>query len=453
MKPTKEIKGDKILLLGYGKEGQSTHHFLIKNYPDVQISIADQKLISPIFPVRKVYSGPEYLKHLADFTTVIRSPGIPAHSTELLGYQKTGGWVTSATNIFFSVVPGKTIGITGTKGKSTTSALTAHILGAKHKDVRLVGNIGYPMLDALNEASEKSIFVIELSGHQLEDARYSPEFAVILDIVPEHLDYYSDFSAYKHAKANIVTHQNPTDTVFFNPSHQAPRSLADRGRGDKLKFTLTFQTDSFSWIDKYKLFSKINGESICIINIHEVPLLGNLENVLAAVSIGSLLGVSGEQMAKSIKSFKSLPHRLEYVGEFKGIKFYNDSLATIPGATIHALDALGEGVQTLIAGGFDRGLDYTELGLYLAHRKGLKNLILFPETGRKIREMVTKVSPAEINLRFYAVRSMEEAVKIAFAETAKKKICLLSPAAASFNLFRDYAERGERFKQLVTLGT
>lgn len=449
MKPTTEIKGDKVLLLGYGREGQSSHHFLTKNYPHVQISIADQKLISPIFPVREVYNGSEYLKHLSGFTTVIRSPGIPAHSAELVSYQKTGGWVTTATNIFFSLVPGKTIGITGTKGKSTTSALTAHILGSRYKDVRLVGNIGYPMLDALQEASEKSIFVIELSGHQLEDVRFSPVIAVVLNIVPEHLDYYKDFSAYLQAKSNIARFQLPADYIIFNPDHPTSLKLAATGKGERLKFTLVAKNDSFTWIDKHKLYSNINHEAVHIINTDEIPLLGNLENVLAAVSVASLIGITAQAIGESVKTFKSLPHRLEYIGVFKGIKFFNDSLSTIPEATIHALDALGEDVQTLIAGGFNRGLDYTELGIYLSRRKGLKNLILFPDTGKIIREALVKTPGKDSDLKCFAVKTMEEAVNLTFKLTAPGKICLLSPASASFNLFRDYAERGEKFKTLV----
>ena len=480
MKLSLEIKGTKILLLGYGREGQSTHRFLINNYPGVKISITDEKDVRPVATTENIWNGADYLKHLDGFTTVIRSPGIPAHLHELKNFQKSGGWVTSATDIFFSVCPGKTIGITGTKGKSTTSALIADILATKYSDVRLAGNIGNPMLDALDGASERSIFVIELSSHQLEDARFSPHVAVILNIVPEHLDYYKNFSAYKRAKSHIVTFQNPANAVIFNPSHQTAAEISQVSKGKKYEFSLEARDGSVTWVDKNKIYSKIAEETRFIINTDEISLIGNLENILAAITVGALYGVPAEKIGEAVTTFKALPHRLELVGEFKGRIFYNDSLATIPEATMHALDALGENVETLLVGGFDRGLDYTELGVYLAHRRGLKNLVLFRDTGKRIWTAIQSASskppyrhsresgnpvfsgdsgspyqstgqaPAGMTkINKFDVSSMEEAVQLAFKKTSPGKICLLSPASASYNLFRDYAERGDRFKEFI----
>lgn len=369
-----EIIGNNILLLGYGREGKSTEAWLKKHYPSITIDIGDEKKVSD------------------SYTTIIRSPGISPYVF------KTTTHVTSATNIFFSRVKGMTIGVTGTKGKSTTSSLITHILKTKFSDVRLVGNIGKPMLDELDSATDKTFFVIELSSHQLVDIRYSPHIAVLLDIVPEHMDYYPDFETYKAAKANITKFQKHDDVAFSYP------------------------------------FTSFNTKT---------TLLGNTDNINAAVSVATYLKISNNIITDALATFSPLPHRLEYVGKMKGIRFYNDSLSTIPEATIHALKALGPDVSTLIAGGYDRNLHYANLGTYVDNHP-VQNLILFPDTGEKIAHTITNKT---INIFF--VKSMKEAVSLAYIHTAKNNICLLSPASASYNLFRDYEERGDQFKEWV----
>jgi UDP-N-acetylmuramoylalanine--D-glutamate ligase len=374
-----EVRGRSALILGYGREGKSIHAWLKKHYPKLRIAVTDQK------------DGTEYLSHIAEYDTVVRSPGVPPY---LLGRARH---ITSATNIFFSRVQGKTIGITGTKGKSTTASLIAHILRVVYPDVRLVGNIGNPMLDALSGSSKNTVFVIELSSHQLVDIRYSPKIAVLLEIVPEHLDYYPDFASYKRAKENIFRFQKP---------------------GDHL----------------------VRGETLDA--VYKTTLLGNRENIAAAVKVARFMNVPEQVIQKQLATFSPLPHRLEFVGEHRGVRFYNDSLATIPEATIHALEALGGKVVTLIAGGYDRGLDYSALGSYLGH-SSVNTLILFPDTGKKIARVV------KTKIHTYAVGSMEEAVRLAYEHTPKGKICLLSPASASYNMFRDYEDRGNQFKEWV----
>jgi UDP-N-acetylmuramoyl-L-alanine---L-glutamate ligase len=386
-----EIIGDKILILGYGREGKSVHTWLQKHYPNVQIHVADRKT-----------DGASYLQKINYYDTVVRSPGVSPYQPEIIAFHSNNGHMTSATNIFFSRVKGTTIGVTGTKGKSTTSSLIAHILHAIYSDVRLVGNIGSPMLDQLDTATEETIFVIELSSHQLVDARYSPHIAVLLRIVPEHLDYYPDFAAYKSAKANILKFQNGSDVAFCYPFTPYP-----------------FKNSS---------------------------LLGNVDNIYAAVSVAKYFDISDDAIARALKTFSPLPHRIEFVGEFRGIQFYNDSLATIPEATIHGLCSLGDRVSTLIAGGFDRGIAFVKLGEYIAKTK-LKTIILFPETGEKIWNAIP--SNTQNMLKHIRVKTMGDAVAMAYKHTPVGKICLLSPASASYNLFKDYADRGEQFKTLV----
>lgn len=381
-----------ILLLGYGRENQSVEKFLSKHFPYTTVNIIKELKSNQPLPRADV---------------IIRSPGIQKD-------RFSGDYVTTATNIFFSMCPGITIGVTGTKGKSTTSALIAHILGA-----RLVGNIGNPMLDALDGATDETIFVVELSSHQLEDCRYSPHIAVVLNVFPEHMDYYKTFNQYVEAKTNIVAHQTEKDIVIYDDTNEIARRIANQGKSKKIPISQTVY----------------DGSDI---------------NIRAAITVATLFDIPKKQILEAIASFQTLPHRLEFVGEWKGIRFYNDSLATIPEATIRAVTTLGDDVATLITGGFDRGGDYTALGVFLAKQKTLKTLILFPDTGEKIWTAIIASDPsAQSRNSKLETRNIEEAVSLAYAHTPPGKICLLSPASASFNLFKDYADRGEQFKQWV----
>ncbi len=444
---TSEIKGTSVLIVGYGREGKSVHAWIKKHCPDVTVSVADKNKALAVSDCQ-TFLGDTYLSRLSGFDTVIRSPGVSPYIPEIATYVRDGGFITSATNIFFSVVTGTTIGITGTKGKSTTSSLIAHILSSVHTDVRLVGNIGAPMLDYVDGASPETIFVMELSSHQLEGSRYSPHVAVVLGIVPEHMDYYPDIFAYAQAKEAIVRFQNESDIVVYNPNHELVSRLVDPSRGRKVWYAQDKREGFVSYVDTGAVY--VHGASVeqqIVLPVSDIPLFGNVENVLAATAACFSAGVGPSEIASAIRTFEPLPHRLEYVGEYRGVRFYNDSLATIPEATIHALTSLGPDVTTLIAGGFDRGLDFTKLGKFIPSTN-VRALILFSPTGEKIRQVVTAAG-AKSDVKFYACRTMEEAVKLAYEHTPRGKICVLSPASASFNLFRDYADRGEQFKSYV----
>lgn len=448
----KEILGQSVLLLGYDREGKSTHQYLLEHYPDKKIGIADQREVeSNIDPSVELHTGRDYLQSLIHSDVIVRSPGIPLQLPELQEYIKEGKKVTSATNIFFSECPGMIIGVTGTKGKSTTASLINQILCKAYPDVRLVGNIGQPALNYLPGSDRKTIFVAELSSFQLEDVHYSPHIAVVLAIVPEHLDRYSDFSQYVKAKGQILRYQTAEDIVIFNPFHRVVNELAASSLGRKFRFSLKPRKEVDCYFEKKDIFvQKGDNELQFVLHQKEIPLLGkgNLENTLAAVSVGVILNVPLSKIRQAISEFKSLEHRLEFVGEYRGIRFYNDSLATIPEATTHAVEALGNDVKTLIAGGYERNLDFSKLGKFLGRRQ-LQTLILFPPSGERIWEALAASTPEELLPKRYDVSSMEEAIQIAFKTTAPGEICLLSPAAASFGLFRDYQERGNLFKELV----
>lgn len=454
----KEIDGSSALLLGYGIEAQSTHRYLKTNYRDLAIGIADRDTtIEPIFETEKTYLGENYLAHLAEFDIIVRSPGVPLKTPELQQAMAEGARLTSAVNIFFSECPGVVVGVTGTKGKSTASALIESILSKKYKDVRLVGNIGKPALDYLPNSNGESIFVAELSSYQLEDIRYSPPYAVLLDIKQEHLDHHGSFEEYVKAKQKIVEHQGKDGHVIFNKDDDFNKSLVQSIESQRVTFSTEDNGEASTYVKNGKIycrFSVANSEkTIEIMNVSDISLLGkgNLQNVLAAITVGMLFDVLPSDIRRAVKEFKALDHRLQYIGEKNGIRFYDDSLATIPEAVINALEALGQDVTTLIAGGFDRGISFEEFGEYLAC-SGLQNLILFPTTGDKIwTEVEQHKKEKKLPQKFY-VHTMKEAVEIALANTPPGKICLLSPASPSFGIFKDYADRGNQFKGLLGLG-
>lgn len=422
-----EIHGQRILILGYGVEGQSVEHFLKSRYPEVKLSIADQN------------SDPDYLEGIANADTIVRSPGISAQIPELIKAKERDQWVTSATNLFFSHKVGRVVGITGTKGKSTTASLIATVLARRFSDVRLGGNIGKPLLDLLPEATSETIFVAELSSFQLEDCRFSPEVSVLLNIAPEHLDHHGTLEAYQAAKLNILAHQKSGDLLISNSQQPVCKPSA----GKALSFG---SPNDRVYLDRENMIC-VNGQRL--ISLQETSLRGhgNLQNMMAAASIGLAFDVAPQDIAIAFREFSPLPYRLEPIGTFKGIHFINDSLATEPESMLHAVEAFRDELGTLIAGGFDRGLNFSQVGQPLV-ASTLEHLILLPTTGAKIRDSVRNCGAAP-RFTMHEVKSLSEAVSLAYKLTAPGRSCLLSPGAASFNMFKDYRERGDSFRSLV----
>jgi len=422
-------KYKKILLIGYGVEGRSVHEFLKTHCPEIEVAIADAK------------DGPDYLEKQKDFSFAIKSPGI---RPELVTIP-----YTTVTNIFLANTKGKTIGVTGTKGKSTTSTLIYEMLKEAGKDVYLGGNIGKPPLDFMDTLTDQSWTVLELSSFQLQDIKMSPHIAVLLMVSAEHLDYHHTVEAYISAKRNILRFQHESDFAIVNRDYPVSHESDIETAGKVFKISRERETDNGCFALNGKVFVRKNGSDESIIDISEIKLLGkhNLENVCAAVMAAKLTGVSKEHIVAVLKSFGGLEHRLEYVGEKYGIQFYNDSLSTIPEAAIEGVEAFDGKVETLIAGGFDRDLDYIELGKFLA-KSTIKNLILFSPSGERIWQAVIDAGGGE-RIKKYDVHSMKEAVLFASEETESGKVCLMSPAAASFGTFKDYKDRGEQFKKAV----
>lgn len=424
-----ELKNKKILILGLGREGRSALNYLSKHLPGRKFAIADEKEIKelPEVSIEKTFFGEGYLEHLSEYEVVIKSPGITPYLPEIEKAKKDGVNFTQSTAIFFDEFKGQIIGVTGTKGKSTTSSLIYQMLKTAGIKSELIGNIGNPPLSYLDVVDSETTVVFELSSYQLEDLEKSPQTAVFTNFYPEHLNYHKSLDEYLEAKFHITKFQTQEDYFVYNSDFPELKNMAQHTKAVKIPFSKDSYVEEF-----------------------ESSLLGDFNklNIIAATIVGQILLISDEAISQALKEFKPLEHRLEFVTEKSGIKFYNDSLATIPQATTEAIKALGEDVETLIAGGFDRGVDYAPLGEAIVH-SNIKNLILFPTTGEKIWEEVKRIQNSEFRIQRFDVNSMKEAVKLAFEHTSKGRICLLSPASTSFNMFKDYAQRGNQFKEEV----
>ncbi|MFZ1720409.1 MAG: Mur ligase family protein, partial [Candidatus Moraniibacteriota bacterium] len=382
--PFRFIGIESVLILGYGREGAVTERYLQKYFPHLRIGIADEQL------------SKNYLSEQQQYDLVVKTPGI-ARGKVTVPY-------TTATNIFFSQNKNFTIGVTGSKGKSTTVSLIYEVLKEAGKKVRLLGNIGTPMLEVLlGEIDPEEIFVIELSSYMLDDIEYSPNIAVLLNLFPDHMDYHGGVEPYYAAKRRIFQFQKPGDTAIEGPVTE-PLPL-DRS---------------------------------------ELTLLGdhNFQNIQAAVKVARLCKVSDDAIARALRNFKPLPHRLEHLGTFRGIDFYDDAISTTPESTIAALRALGH-VDTIFLGGSDRGYDFHELETVL-REFGIRNIVLFPESGARILS-------SHDGFNILETKSMEEAVAFAFEHTEQGKICLLSTASPSYSLWKNFEAKGDEFAHFVRM--
>ena len=458
-----ELGKKSILILGFGTEGQATYEFVRKRWPEKLISIADQQSIENFSEqiAHRIQSdsavrlnfGPRYLDSLDPYQCeiIIKTPGIPASIDAMVRALQAGCILTSHSQIFLSTYPrDKVIGVTGTKGKSTTASLIHHILRHAGIPAELVGNIGYPPLMLVDTVKDGTYFVHEFSSHQLAEIETSPHIAVLLNIVPEHLDYYANFDAYVAAKENITRFQTSEDFLIFNADYPVPAAIANRTKAVLRPFSAKDRVSTGCYVrDETIVLSGPAGEEE-IVHTGEIVLPGkfNLQNVGAAIMAVSLCDVKPPAIRESVHTFQALPHRLEPVGTYKGIAFYDDSIATVPDATLAALDALGSNVQTLLLGGHERNLDFSGLGERLP--SNIRTVILFPATGERIWKAIESHSKNAALPEAFFVSDMEQAVKIAYERTTPGGICLLSPASPSFGMFKDYRERGDSFKALVT---
>ncbi len=459
LKLKKELSSKKIIILGFSEEGIDTFIFLRKLFPDKVIGVGDKlenlklksRISNRIKKDRNIvwHLGKNYLKSINKYDLIIKSPGIPFVAPEIRNAFKQGK-ITSQTEIFLKYCPGTVIGITGTKGKGTTSSLIYRILKKEKKRVFLVGNIGNPSLAFLIKAKPKDIFIYEMSSHQLLGLKQSPNIAVFLNIFPAHLDYYKNFKEYFSAKKPIFLYQKKNNILIYNKDDKLVKNATKVVRSKKISFSMQDKNSDCYLSEKY-IFYK--GKKIMEISDFQLAGKFNLTNLMPGIIIGDIFNISRDNLINAVKSFKGLPYRLEFVGKYRGIEFYNDSLATVPEASASSIEAFGDRVKTLIAGGFDSGLHYEALAKKIS-KNSIENLILFPPIGKNIASLVKKYSINRKNgkkIQYFHVDNMKEAILLSFKHTSKEGICLLSPGAPSFGVFRDYKERGDLFKKYVRI--
>ena len=448
----KLIGDKKLLILGFGKEGQATYQLLRKYFPSKMLAIADEnenlkeKIQSLNDQFLNIYLGESFKNYLNDYDLIFKTPGIPFKKIkDFVSPQK----ITSQTDLFLRLFSQQIIGITGTKGKSTTSSLIYHILKLFTEDVVFVGNIGIPHFEMIDKIGKNTKIVCELSSHQLEFISKAPSIAVLLNLYQEHLDHYESLEQYHLSKINILKYQNENDYFIYNADEPSINQYLQKlnVKRNFFEYSLKGKIENGCYLDNRKIIFKINNQKK-IFDIDEHRLIKgdhNLLNIMAAINVCQILNIPDEIIINGIKTFKGLPHRLEYVGKYNDIHFYNDSIATIPEATIQAVKSLGN-VNTLILGGYDRGIDYSGLTDFL-NQSTINNLIFLDEAGKRIMEELKNKKSFKGNV--YFVKDMEEAVKISMQVTEKNLICLLSPAAASYGMFKDFAERGDLFKKTI----
>ena len=410
------LEGHRILIAGYGREGKSAERLIQRLLPQADYAIATQVENGKW----KTESGEWHDDW--PFDMVIKSPGIPMRAVA------TDHWplTTSLTDIFLQVYGDITIGVTGTKGKSTTASLIHHLLPGSI----LAGNIGIPLFDILDDLREDSLVVAELSCHQLEVLHRGPHIAVLLNLFQEHLDHYDDYMGYKMAKFQIALHQQPCDHFFYCTDNEELRSLVESG-----KWNLESEKHPYSIND-------ISPDEQELLKAN--PLSGdhNRSNSLVACMVAAL--VMRQPISTfnfQLSTFQGLRHRMEKVGTVAGITWYDDSISTIPAAAIAAVKALGR-VDTLILGGFDRGIDYSPLVNFLNDNQ-IPNLVFVGAAGRRIYSELRTPNSALIEDDYTKI------VPWCAEHTPQGGTVLLSPAAASYDAFKNFEHRGDFYREQV----
>lgn len=425
-----------VALVGFDREGRASYDYFARRGDT--ITICDQKtdVVTPEGVTTQLGEG--YLDGLDRFDVIVRTPGLSAERI-LEKNPSVADKITSGTNIFFEACPTKNIiGITGTKGKGTTSTIVAEMLRAAGKTVHLGGNIGVPALGFIDEIAPGDWVVLELSSFQLSDIRHSPHIAVCLMVVPEHQDWHIDFVDYTNSKQNLFRFQDKNDTAIYFPNNTTSKEIASVSLATKIPY----YAEPGAYIHEQNVC--IDTHILC--KVDEIRLLGehNWQNVCAAITVVWQITQDVNAIRSIVTSFSGLPHRLEYVGEKNGILYYDDSFGTTPETAMVALKSF-LAPKVLIAGGSDKGASYQELAQVVA-TENVRAVITIGETGPAIKAALTNAGYMQV---FEGGTTMTEIVHTARSYANAGDIVLLSTASASFGLFKSYTDRGNQFKQAV----
>lgn len=435
-----KLRNKNVAILGFGREGKATYNLIRSKLKEQELVIIDKNDVSNDSLLEKdsnvtfVY-GDDYLDNLQKYDLIIKSPGISLKDVNTNNLN-----ITSEMELLLEVARERVIGVTGTKGKSTTSSLIYSVLKENGKKVIFAGNIGIPVFSMLDEADDETLFVLEMSSHQLEFLKVSPHIGVVLNLFEDHLDHAGSIEHYHNIKMNMFRYQNKDDFMIYCQDNENLRNKIEENNFLAKKYSvdmnnekaMIYLKDSNIYFDNKVAFSE---------NI-ERNLLGkhNLENIMVVYTVSKILDLDDEKTFKAIAEFKPLEYRLELVGNINNVKYYVDTLATIPSATQKSIEALGD-VNTLIFGGMDRGISYEGFAEYL-DSTNIEHFICMPTTGYTIGKKIS-------SSKTYFVETLEEACKLAKEITKENTSCLLSPAAASYEHFKNYAEKGDKFKEYI----
>jgi UDP-N-acetylmuramoylalanine--D-glutamate ligase len=422
-----------IAILGYGVEGESVYNYYHAKYPDASFTVYDNKSE----PKNPLPDGVTFVGSVADFKGItadlaIKTPAIPPSQIEVTGE------VTSMTREFLKTCPAPVIGVTGTKGKGTTASLIASILDAAGKKTWLVGNIGLGAFDVLDQISADDIVIYELSSFQLWDIDISPHVAVVLFIEQEHLDIHASMDEYVSAKGNITRYQQTNDVVIFDRENSYSKQIADAGSSQKIAYP---DKASAHIHEGYFYYGE---QKICPADTLKIKGEHNQNNTCAAIDAAWLYTQNVAAIEEGLSTFTGLPHRLQFIREVAGVSYYDDSIATTPSAVIAALRSFN-GQKVIILGGSSKGSDFTELGVELTRHEVQAILI-----GDEAEKIAASCEAAGFTNYEIMQDPTAESIVARAAELAQPgATVLLSPASASFGLFRNYADRGDKFIQAV----
>lgn len=425
----------RIVIAGFGIEGRTNYDYFRMKLPEAEVIIADEgsEIDGGAPEGAKLRLGPGAFSELDGFDMVVRTAGLAPWRIA------TDGRLWSATNEFFSECKAPIIGVTGTKGKGTTSSLISSILSAAGKTVHLVGNIGVPALSILPEISPDDVVIYELSSFQLWDLERSPKIAVVLMIEPDHLDVHKDFEEYVAAKSRIIKTQAQDDVVVHHPSNEHTLNIAAKSQGKTVRYGVI--DDGGVYVESNNFC--IQGHAICSVGTLHLVGQHNIENACAAITAVRAYdpSVTDEAIAKGLSSFEGLDHRLKLVAVVDEVRYYDDSIATTPGSAIAAIKSFSD-PKVIILGGSDKGADYHEV-VQLCQATNTK-IVAIGQTGKAINKLAEEIG-AESHYAESMLAAVEQASK--FAEPGG--VVILSPAAASFDMFKNYQDRGNQFIEAV----
>lgn len=421
-----------------------------------EVDFSSKKASLADLPIEFAFGGhPESLLEGADLICV--SGGVPLTIPFLVAARNQGIKLTNDSQIFLEECPATVIGITGSAGKSTTTALVG-LMAQKHFEIKnsnhrawVGGNIGNPLIDDLDKMDEDDIVVMELSSFQLELMTTSPQVAAVLNITPNHLDRHSSMQAYIEAKSHILWYQHQGDVAILNRDDEGSWNLLDQARTDVISFGLKApgHRENGTYVDKGQIMLQIGSDRLKMLPVEWINLRGehNLYNVLAACAIaaGATISLPGIQLA--IETFDGVPHRLELVRELNGVRWYNDSIATAPERTIAAINSFEEPI-VLLLGGRDKNLPWDKLAQLI--RKRVSRVVIFGEAGDLIAEAIGPKKPGQAIRSVVRCATLQEAIKIAHNQAEPGDVVLLSPGCTSYDAFKDFEERGQAFRQWVS---